>query len=91
MVLGRLAGTFLAVTLAAVFHNDNPIVEVLLIFVYTIFGVGVGILASLLFGPNISNDEPHLQDSEDYWVAKYGESLGKKAYLFWLEELDKTE
>lgn len=91
MLLGRIFGTFIAAILTLTVKSDNLIIEVALFIFYIAFGTAVGMFASILFGPNIDTDQPYPQDSEDYWVERYGVRLGKDAYRIWLEELDKID
>ena len=89
MILGRILGIFVAVSLMALFPSESPLVRVILILVFTVLGLIISILGSIYFGPNLSTNRPYSQDSEEYWTSKYGEEMGKKAYKLWIDEITK--
>ncbi len=90
MLLGRVFGAFVAVALTFTIKNSDPIIEAALLVLFITIGVVSGIIFSLFIGPNLDTDRPYKYDSEEFWVDKYGEKLGKDAYKLWLEELDKS-
>lgn len=84
MILGRILGTFIAVSLMALFPTRDMPTLILFIFIFTAIGVAVGMLGSLYFGPSIDNNRPLPQDSLEYWTTKYGQEEGELAYKYWL-------
>ena len=88
MLIGRFIGTFIAAFLAAAFQSNALLEELFLLLLFSVVGLIIGMIFSVLLGININTDQPIAQDSLKYWTDKYGEDLGKKSYEIWLEEFD---
>lgn len=82
MILGRFAGTFIAIGLIEVFHFSA-----ISWIVIAVVGTIIGLVLSSILGPMFrTKNKPAPMDALEYWTEKYGDELGLDAYKMWLEE-----
>lgn len=94
MIVGRFLGTLFAVCLTLLLADlitDRSLGWLFIIPFIALTGTALGLATSHYLGIMTKIEQPLPQDTLDYWVNRYGETIGRESYRIWLEEVDKQE